>query len=217
MAAFIFKQLLEQGGPTGPNVQAAVDWFSEQQSITPTRPQKIVRGTDSEQHSPIRFKKRLRQGRYEWGRMIMFQYDPVARGTASLLYYDKFPMGFIIDVNPDGFLMLNMHYLPPNLRANVMDALYRFLPIQEGQELQDSDKLQMLPQPYKILKRYRRLRWYKGCLKRYLNTNIQSRIVTIYPKEWNMALFMPMTRTFRGASKMQIWRDTRKKGRGVKT
>jgi len=214
MAAFIFKKLLEQGGPSGPNVQAAVDWFTEQQSITPTRPLQIVRGADSEQHTPIRFKKRLRLGRYEWGRMIMFQYDPQAKTT--LPYYDKFPMGFIVDVNPDGFLMLNMHYLSPNLRANVMDALYQFLPLQEGQELQDSDKLQMMPQPYRILKRYRRLRWYKGCLKRYLNTNIQSRIVTIYPKEWNMALFMPMTRTFRGASKMQIWRDTWKKGRGLK-
>ena len=214
MAAFIFKKLLEQGGPSGKNVHAAVDWFQEQQSITPTRPLQIVRGTDSEQHTPIRFKKRLRLGRYEWGRMVMFQYDP--QGKATLPYYDKFPLGFIVDVTSDGFLMLNMHYLPPILRANVMDALYQFLPLQEGQQLQDSDKLEMMPQPYRILKRYRRLRWYKGCLKRYLNTNIQSRIVTIYPKEWNMALFMPMTRTFRGASAQQVWKDTRKKGRGLK-
>jgi|TARA_R110001606_G_scaffold20910_3_gene74463 hypothetical protein len=213
MVAFIFKKLLEQGGPSGKNVDAAVDWFQERSSITPTRPLQIVRGTDSEAHTPQRFKKRLRRGRYEWGRMVMFQYDPVAKAT--LPYYDKFPMGFIVDVTPDGFLMLNMHYLPPILRANVMDALYQFLPLQEGQQLQDSDKLEMMPQPYRILKRYRRLRWYKGCLKRYLNTNIQSRIVTIYPKEWNMALFMPMTRTFRGASKQQVWKDTRIKGRGV--
>jgi len=113
--------------------------------------------------------------------------------------------------------MMNMHYLPPELRASVMDALYRWLPdVAEGAQPQDSDKLQMMPNPYKILKRYRYLRWYKGCLKRYLNSNIQSRIVTIYPKEWNMALFVPMTRTFRGASKMQIWRDTKRKGRGLK-
>ena len=69
--------------------------------------------------------------------------------------------------------------------------------------------------PYKILKRYRRLRWYKGAMKRYLNTRVQSRIVTIYPKEWNVALFMPMTRTFRGASKEKVFRDTWRKGRGA--
>jgi len=214
MTAFIFRKLLEQGGPSGKNVHAAVDWFTEQQSITPTRPLEIVRGTDSEPHTPIRFKKRLRLGRYEWGRMVMFQYDPI--GKATLPYYDKFPLGFIVDVNSDGFLMLNMHFLPPILRANVMDALYQFIPLEEGQEMQDGDRLEMMPQPYRILKRYRRLRWYKACLKRYLNSNIQSRIVTIYPKEWNMALFMPMTRTFRGASPQQVWKDTRNKGRGLK-
>ena len=211
MPAFIFQKLLEQGGPSGPNVQSAVDWFQDQTSITPTRPLQIVRGVDDKQHTPLRFKKRLRLSRYEWGRMIMFQYDPVARNT--LPYYDKFPMGFIIDVQPDNFLMLNMHYLPLNLRANVMDALYQFVS-GDPDNLQDQDKLEMMPQPYRILKRYRRLRWYKGCLKRYLNSNVQSRIVTIYPKEWNMALFLPMTRTFRGASKEKVFRDTWIKGRG---
>ena len=213
MVAFVFKKLLEQGGPSGPNVQAAVDWFDDQTSLTPTRPQQIVRGADPDSHTPQRFKKRLRQGRYEWGRMIMFQYSPK---MANLPYYDKFPMGFIIDVTSDGFLMLNMHYLPPDLRANVMDMLYNFVDAGDESDLKDSDRLLMLPQPYNILKRYRRLRWYKGCIKRYLNSNVQSRIVTIYPKEWNMALFMPMTRTFRGASKTAIWRDVRKKGRGQK-
>ena len=211
MVAYVFQKLLDEGGPSGPNVDAAVDWFNDQTSIVPTRPQQIVRGADPKQHTPQRFKKRLRMGRYEWGRMIMFQYDPKAKAT--LPYYDKFPLGFIVDVKRDGFLMMNMHYLPPDLRANVMDQLYRWLPVRDEEDLRDDDKLLMMPQPYKILKRYRRLRWYKGCLKRYLNSNIQSRIVTIYPKEWNMALFMPMTRTFRGASMSAVYRDTRIKGR----
>ena len=144
--------------------------------------------------------------------MIMFQYDPIGRNT--LPYYDKFPMGFIIDVQPDNFLMLNMHYLPLGLRANVMDMLYEYV-TGDPDNLQDSDRLLMMPQPYRILKRYRRLRWYKGAMKRYLNTRVQSRIVTIYPKEWNVALFMPMTRTFRGASKEKVFRDTWRKGRGA--
>jgi len=213
MAAFIFQRLLDEGGPSGRNVQASIDWFDDQSSSVVTRPTQIVRGADSKQHTPQRFKKRLRQGRYEWGRMIMFQYLP--KTVDTMPYYDRFPMGFIVDVQKDSFLMLNMHYLPPGLRANMMDELYRFLLV-EDDKVHDGDKLMMMPNPYKILKRYRRLRWYKGCLKRYLNSNVQSRVVTIYPKEWNLALFMPMTRTFRGASKTVVWRDTRKKGRGQK-
>ena len=44
MVAFVFQKLLEQGGPSGPNVQSAIDWFDDQTSIMPTRPQQIVRG-----------------------------------------------------------------------------------------------------------------------------------------------------------------------------
>ena len=102
MVAFIFQKLLDQGGPSGPNVQSAVDWFDEQTSVVPTRPQQIVRGADPKQHTPQRFKKRLRQGRYEWGRMIMFQYDPKNKGTMP--YYDKFPMGLLLMFNLITFL-----------------------------------------------------------------------------------------------------------------
>ena len=219
MVAFVYKKLIDQGAPSGVNVQTAVDWFTEQTTIIPARAQSIVRGNDPNSHTPPRFKKRLRQGRYEWGRMIMFQYDP--QGKATLPYYDRFPMGFIVDVNSDNFLMMNFHYLPPGLRAAMMDELWKYydhLPTGPNvltPDMPDDSKLRML-QPYKILKRYRRLRWYKGCLKRYLNSNVQSRIVTIYPKEWNLALFMPMTRTFRKANKVQVWRDTWRKGRGQK-
>ena len=45
---------------------------------------------DNKSHTPVRFKKRLRMGRYDWGRMIMFQYDPVSKRT--LPYYDRFPI-----------------------------------------------------------------------------------------------------------------------------
>ena len=213
MVAFIYQNLLEQGGPSGPNVESAIDWFGEQTGRTLTRPAQVVRGTDSEQHTIPRFKKVLRQGRTEWGRMIMFQYDPKTKAT--LPYYDKFPLGFVIDVQPDNFLMLNMHYLPPPLRARMMDALWSYVPLTEGQEPPDTAKITMT-RPYATLQRIRSLRWYKGCIKRYLNSNVQSRFVQVYPKEWNLALYLPMTRTFLGASKQVIWRDAARKGRGQK-
>ena len=107
-----------------------------------------------------------------------------------------------------------MHYLSPILRARMMDGLWDYVPLQEGRELQETDKLQMM-QPYRILQRLRKLRWYKPCIKRYLNNQVRSRFTTIYPNEWNMALFLPMaTRTFIGASKQQVWREARQIVRG---
>ena len=46
--------------------------------------------------------------------------------------------------------MLNMHYLPLGLRANVMDQLYQYVS-GDPDNPQDSDKLDMMPIPYKIL------------------------------------------------------------------
>ena len=210
MVAYIFQKLIEEGGPTGKNVVDARQWFRS--TATQARPQQILRGSDTEQHTIPRFKRVLRQGRYEWGRMIMFQYDPKTKDT--LPYYDKFPLVFVIDVNENSFLGLNMHYLSPILRARMMDGLWDYVPLQEGRELQEADKLQMT-QPYRILQRLRKLRWYKPCIKRYLNNQVRSRFTTIYPNEWNMALFLPMaTRTFIGASKQQVWRESRQIVRG---
>ena len=91
MVAYIYQKLIEEGGPTGPSVDTAIDWFGEQSSRTLTRPFQVIRGTDSEQHTIPRFKKVLRQGRFEWGRMLMFQYDPKTKDTLQswIDYYSK--------------------------------------------------------------------------------------------------------------------------------
>lgn len=210
MVAYIFQKLLDEGGPSGKNVLDAREWFRD--TTIRARPQQILRGSDPEQHQLPRFKRKLRQGRFEWGRMLTFQYDPKTKDR--LPYYDKFPLVFVIEVTNNSFLGLNMHYLPPVLRARMMDGLWDYVPLREGEELEETDKLQMM-QPYKTLQRVRKLRWYKPCIKRYLNNHVQSRLVTIYPEEWNMALFLPMaTKTFIGASPNQVWRKSRQIVRG---
>ena len=212
MVAYIFQRLLEEGGPSGKNVLDARDWFRGK--AVRARPQQILRGSDPKQHTLPRFKRILRQGRFEWGRMLTFQYDPKTKD--KLPYYDKFPLVFVIGVERDSFLGLNMHYLPPVLRARMMDGLWDYVPLQEGEELKETDKLQMM-RPYQMLQRIRKLRWYKPCIKRYLNNHVQSRFVTVYPEEWNIALFLPMvTKTFIGASQNQVWRESRQIVRGQK-
>ena len=56
------------------------------------------------------------------GQMFMFFYDP--KNKQTLPYYDRFPLVFPIELYSDGFLGINLHYLPQKYRANLMDALY---------------------------------------------------------------------------------------------
>ena len=55
------------------------------------------------------------------GSMQMFFYDPKTKDT--LPYYDKFPLAIIVGPAKGGFHGLNIHYLPPVLRAKFLDAL----------------------------------------------------------------------------------------------
>ena len=61
------------------------------------------------------------------GRMYMFKYMPKMK--AQLPYWDMFPVGIVMNAYPDKgyFSMINFHYLPPILRAELMDAIYPFV------------------------------------------------------------------------------------------
>ena len=56
------------------------------------------------------------------GKMYFAYYDP--KHKATLPFYDSFPLIIPIQKYPDGFLGLNLHYLPPTLRAKLLDSLY---------------------------------------------------------------------------------------------
>ena len=55
------------------------------------------------------------------GSMNMFFYDPKTKDT--LPFYDRFPLAIIVGPAEKGFYGLNLHYLPPILRAKFLDAL----------------------------------------------------------------------------------------------
>ena len=59
--------------------------------------------------------------RPKYGVMNLFGYDP--KHKDKLPYYDVFPMIMLIGVEKDTFLGLNFHYLPPKLRAILLDRV----------------------------------------------------------------------------------------------
>ena len=133
------------------------------------------------------------------GLLNMFFYDPKMK--KKLPYYDRFPLIFPFDSAPGGFMGLNLHYLPPLARAKLMDGLW---PLIDDDKLSPGSKLSI---SYQTLKRASRLRYFKPCVKRYLNNHVKSRFVTVYPEEWNIAVFLP-TERFAKASKASVYADS---------
>lgn len=131
------------------------------------------------------------------GHLYLFRYNPKFR--QKLPYYDVFPVIFIVEKVPNGFLGLNMHYLPFEFRARLMDALYEYVT--------GEDTNQKIRVTYKILKSTSKLKYFKPCFKHYLNNHIMSRFLHVHPQEWDTAVFLPLQK-FIKATTQQVHRDS---------
>jgi hypothetical protein len=134
------------------------------------------------------------------GGMFMYFYDPKTKDT--LPYYDKFPLTIIVGPAAGGFTGLNLHYLPMQLRAKLLDAL---MDITSDKKYDDKTKFNV---SYNMLKKASSMRYFKPCFKRYLTTNVKSRFARVPASEWEIATFLP-TASFEKASKTAVWADSR--------
>jgi hypothetical protein len=135
------------------------------------------------------------------GGMFMFFYDPKHKET--LPYYDKFPLAIIVGPADGGFYGLNIHYLPPTLRARFLDSL---LDITNNNRYDETTKFQL---SYGLLNRTAKMRYFKPCFKHYLNKHVQSQFAQVQAPEWEIATFLP-TASFEKASAQQVYRDSRR-------
>lgn len=140
------------------------------------------------------------------GQMMLFEYDPKHKDT--LPYYDRFPLIFPINIAKGGFLGMNMHYLPPRLRAQLMDALY------DTANNERYDEKTRLDISYRILSQSSKFRLFKPTVKRYLTKHVRSRFVRINASEWDIALFLPL-QSFQKGSVQKVYADSRKIIRGA--
>jgi hypothetical protein len=137
-----------------------------------------------------------------YGQMYHFLYSP--KYKLELPYYDKFPLVFPVQRVDRGFLGLNLHYINPKERMNLMKKLYKY------QTNDTTDAKTKLVLTYRLLNTTKSLKTFKPCLKRYLYSHIRSNFLKIEYSEWNIALFLP-TENFEKASKYKVWRDSKEK------
>jgi hypothetical protein len=135
------------------------------------------------------------------GNMYMYFYDPKTKDT--LPYYDSFPLTIVVGRAPGGFYGLNLHYLPPVLRARMLDGL---MDITNNKNYDETTKFQIR---YNMLQRTSKLKYFKPCFKHYLNEHVRSRFALVPAPEWEIATFLP-TADFQKSSKATVYRDSRK-------
>ena len=192
--AILFDELLTKGvraGQIPARTQAARNWYRDAARDFGSVNEKNLMRSD---------RNRL-TANPQVGSMYMFYYD--AKHKDTLPYFDKFPLIFPFKKVDGGFMGINLHYLPLQYRAKLMDSLYD---LTTNERYDERTKLEL---SYKLLNSAGKFRYFKPCVKHYLTGQLRSRFMYIYPSEWDMALFLPLER-FQGASKTKVWSDTRK-------
>jgi len=134
------------------------------------------------------------------GNMYMFYYDP--KHKATLPYYDKFPLIVMVKRAPGGFIGLNLHYLPPPLRAKMLDGLMDNV---SDKRFDDNTKFRI---NYAMLQRSSKLRYFKPCYKHYLTEHVKSRFAEVQAPEWEIAAFLP-TAQWAKSTAANVYKDSR--------
>ena len=132
-----------------------------------------------------------------YGNLNMFFYDPKFKKT--LPYYDRFPLVLPLERYSDGFLGINLHYLPIPLRIRLLDELMDY------STDTNFDSKTKINTDYKKLKNVKLI---KPTLKRYLAGHVKSAFRRIDGDEFTVATLLPVQR-FSKSSAAKVWNDSR--------
>ena len=132
-----------------------------------------------------------------YGKLNMFFYNP--KFKKKLPYYDTFPLVLPLETYSDGFLGLNLHYLPIPLRIKLLDRLVDY---SNNSQFDESTRLVV---DYSRLKKVRLI---KPTIHKYLAGQVQSQFRRIDADEFTIATLLPVQR-FKKATAKEVWSDSR--------
>jgi hypothetical protein len=132
-----------------------------------------------------------------YGKLNMFFYNP--KFKKKLPYYDTFPLVLPLETYNDGFLGLNLHYLPIPLRIKLLDRLVDY---SNNTNFDESTRIIV---DYSRLKRVKLI---QPTIHKYLASQVQSQFRRIDADEFTVATLLPVQR-FKKATAKEVWSDSR--------
>lgn len=135
------------------------------------------------------------------GDMYLFLYDPKTKD--SLPYYDTAPLVLPFRSAKGGFYGLNMHYLPPMMRVQLLEALMTF---STNPQLNETTRLRLR---WGLINDASKFPGVEICTKRYLYSHVKSRFLRINPTDWKKTILLPIE-NFVKATSQKVHSDGRR-------
>lgn len=173
-------------------------WF-EQQALLLTKQQRYLTPNKVMNNDPEMLKAKVVPGK-----LFMFLYDPKTKDT--LPYYDMFPLVFPYQKVPGGFMGLNMHYLPYQLRVRLLDRLMVFA---SNSKMDETTRIRY---SWATIAGLSKFNLAAPCIKHYLDNHVRSQFKLVPAGDWSTAMMLPVER-FVGAKKEVVWADSIRKSR----
>ena len=173
--------------------RASKSWFDQQVSLLHRQNinyVKVARGQTSNIKSTV-----------TPGMLYLFVYD--AKHKDTLPYWDKYPLVFPYEKTKDGFIGLNFHYLPYQLRIKLLDKMMVFA---NNNNMDETTKLRYSWSMISGLSKYKMAH---PCIKRYLSSHVQSGFMNISANNWATAMMLPVE-GFVGANKNTVWQSSKR-------
>ena len=170
----------------GKHSQLALEWFRTN----------IRRIFDRRQNEKI-YLDGTKVGNIIEGNMYMMFYD--AKTKAKLPWFDRFPLIIPFDTRTvdSGFYAINLHYIPPMARQDLLEELYK-RPTETGVEVD-----------YNYFQAVSRLNPALPCVKRYLYSRIKRVPMEIQKDYWDVAAMLP-TADFGRVNTNTVYANSRK-------
>ncbi len=178
------------------SVKKSRSWFDNQVNILTKQnltPQKVLAGNPDQLTTTL-----------IPGNLYMYGYDPKLK--KELPYYDRFPLVFPFRKTTDGFIGLNMHYLPYNLRIMLLDRLLTF---KTNNRMDETTRLKY---SWATIDGVSKFDAAIPCVKQYLTGHVKTQFRKVDSNDWATAMLLPVER-FVGASKQEVWTESRRKMR----
>ena len=173
------------------DIKSSLDWFLTKVSGMEKDGSKVLRSYRDEVVTKIKL-----------GDMYLYKYLPEHRKT--LPYYDIYPMIIALDYKKDGFLGINLHYVPPKYRVVLLNNLQNTIKTVAGRDI--------FKIKYPIIAASKKYAYAMPCLKHYKYKQLKSMVRRIPHEEWSLASILPIEK-FKKKSKQTVWKESINKAR----
>lgn len=118
------------------------------------------------------------------GNLYLFQYDPKYKD--KLPVWDEFPLVFPFNKFSEGFIGLNMHYLPYPERIKLLDSLMGV----SINSIENGDA--RLKLSWSLISGFAKFKSARVCVKRYDRNHVKTMFKKIPSNDWSTAMMLPV-------------------------